>query len=434
MLPSPPQLDPNETNWIVHVNENLNCMPIDEQQCWKSPSIYKVPPSITVLNPKAYQPQVVSFGPYHYDEVDLRPMEEHKHRALLHFLKRSGKSLKYFFESLRKVAHELEDSYDNLDQKWKEGTGGKFLELMITDGCFMLEIMGATTTEKIKNDYAPNDPIFSTHRLAYITPYIRRDMLLLENQLPMLVLYQLVAIANDGKEDDVNELIGKFHFLHETKKFTGLGRRLHVMDVFREGLLMEPKKAQHAGTNVETETIIRSATELNEAGIKFKKSKTKSLKDISFAEGVLKLPVIKVDDTTESMFLNIMTFERLHINAGNEVTSYVTFMDKIINDRQDVALLHTEGIIQNDFGSDKAVAKLFNSLCTDVTLPANGNLDDVQQKISEHCKKRRNKWRANLKRTYFRSPWTILSLTAALFLFALTIMQAVYTVLRYHAQ
>ncbi|KAL3719702.1 hypothetical protein ACJRO7_004648 [Eucalyptus globulus] len=434
MLPSPPQLDPNETNWIVHVNENLNCMPKDEQQCWKSPSIYKVPPSITRLNWEAYQPQVVSFGPYHYYEDHLRPMEEHKHRALLHFLKRSGKSLECVFESLRKVAHELEDSYDNLDQKWKEGTGGKFLELMITDGCFMLEIMGATTTEKEKNDYAPNDPIFSTHRLAYITPYIRRDMLLLENQLPMLVLYQLVAIANDGKEDDVNELIGKFYFLPENKKFTGLGRRLHVMDVFREGLLMEPKKAQHEGKNVETETIIRSATELNEAGIKFKKSKTKSLKDISFAEGVLKLPVIKVDDTTESMFLNIMTFERLHIGAGNEVTSYVTFMDKVINDRQDVALLHTEGIIQNDFGSDKAVAKLFNSLCTDVTLPANGNLDDVQQKISEHCKKRRNKWRANLKRTYFRSPWTILSLTAALFLFALTIMQAVYTVLRYHAQ
>ncbi|XP_010034518.2 UPF0481 protein At3g47200 [Eucalyptus grandis] len=445
MLPPPPQLDPNETNWIVHVNENLNCMPKDEQHCWKSPSIYKVPPSITRLNREAYQPQVVSFGPYHYDEVDLRPMEEHKHRVLLHFLKRSGKSLECVFESLRKVAHELEDSYENLDQKWKEGTGGKFLELMITDGCFMLEIMRTEISEEKNNGYAPNDPIFSIHRLEYIAPYISRDMLLLENQLPMLVLYQLVAIANDGKEDDVNELIGKFYFLHENKNFTGLGRRLHVMDVFRKGLLMKSEGVQHERelymgpedmkiSAKKTEPIIRSAIELNEAGIKFKKRKTNSLKDISFARGFLKLPVIKVDDTTESMFLNVMTFERLHIGAGNEVTSYVTFMDKIINDRQDVALLHTEGIIQNDFGSDKAVAKLFNSLCTDVTLPSNENLDGVQQKISEHCKEPWNKWRAILNRTYFRSPWTILSLTAAIFLFALTIMQAVYTVLRYHAK
>ncbi|KAK3409286.1 hypothetical protein EUGRSUZ_J01419 [Eucalyptus grandis] len=421
-------------------------MPKDEQRCWKSPSIYKIPPSITVLNPKAYQPQVVSFGPYHHDEAHLRPMEEHKHRALLHFLKRSGKSLECVFESLRKVAHELEDSYDNLDQKkWKEGTGGKFLELMVTDGCFMLEIMRTAASSEKNNGYAPNDPIFSIHRLEYIAPYISRDMLLPENQLPILVVYKLVAVENIGKEDDVNELVRKFYFPHEKRKFTVLGRRLHVLDVFSKGLLMKPEEVQHERelymgpedmkkiSAKKTAPIIRSATELNEAGIKFKKSKTNSLKDISFARGVLKLPVIEVDDTTESMFLNVMTFERLHIGAGNEVTSYVTFMDKIINDRQDVALLHTEGIIQNDFGSDKAVAKLFNSLCTYVTLPSDENLDGVQQKISEHCKKDWNKWRAHLNRTYFRSPWTILSLTAAIFLFALTIMQAVYTVLRYRA-
>ncbi|KAK3409599.1 hypothetical protein EUGRSUZ_J01712 [Eucalyptus grandis] len=428
-------------------------MPNDERHCWKSPSIDKVPPSITRLKQEAYQPQVVSFGPYHYDKVDLRPMEEHKHRALLHFLKRSGKSLECVFESLRKVAHELEDSYDNLDQKWKDGTGGKFLELMITDGCFMLEIMRTEISREKNNGYAPNDnngyapndPIFSIYRLEYIAPYIKRDMLLLENQLPMLVLYQLVAIANDDKEDDVNELIGKFYFPHENKKFTGLGRCLHVMDVYRKGLLMKSEEVQHErelemgpeDMNIsarKTEPIIRSAIELTEAGIKFKNSKTNSLKDISFARGFLKLPVIKVDDTTGSKFRNVMTFERLHIGeTGNEVTSYVTFMDKIINDRKDVGLLHTEGIIQNDFGSNKAVAKLFNSLCTDVTLPSNENLDGVQQNISEHCKKDRNKWRAHLNRTYFRSPWTILSLTAAIFIFALTIMQAVYAVLRYYA-
>ncbi|XP_010034414.2 UPF0481 protein At3g47200 [Eucalyptus grandis] len=314
---------------------------------------------------------------------------------------------------------------------------------MITDGCFMLEIMRTAIGEK--NDYAPNDPIFGIHRLECIAPYISRDMLLLENQLPILVLYKLVAVENNGKEDDVNELVRKFYFPDEKRKFTVLGRRLHVLDVFRKGLLMKPEEVQHEWELYmgpedmkkiyakKTEPIIRSAIELNEAGIKFKES-TNSLKDISFASGVLKLPVIIVDDTTESMFLNAMTFERLHSKAWNEVTSYVTFMDKIINNEQDVALLHTQGIIHNDFGSDKAVATLFNSLCTEVTLPSNENLDGVQQRISEHCKKDWNLWRAHLKRKYFRSPWTMLSLAAAIFLFALTIMQAVYTVLRYHVK
>jgi hypothetical protein len=48
--------------------------------------------------------------------------------------------------------------------------------------------------------YAANDPIFSSHGRLYIAPSIRRDMFLLENQLPMLVLYKLVALESDGAQ------------------------------------------------------------------------------------------------------------------------------------------------------------------------------------------------------------------------------------------
>ncbi|KAF8032339.1 hypothetical protein BT93_D1301 [Corymbia citriodora subsp. variegata] len=464
MSPLPPPLNLNETDWILRVNDDLKCMPTDEQQCWKNPSIYNVPAFITDLNPKAHRPQVVSFGPYHHDEDHLRPMEEQKYRALLHFLRRSGKTPEPFLKSLREVAQELEESYDTLVPKWKEGARGQFLELMIMDGCFMLEIMRAVLGE---HKYASNDPIFSIHRLDFIVRYVRRDMLMLENQLPMLVLYKLVAVENNYKEHDeyINKLILSFHFIHTDT--TRMGRCLHVLDVFRKGLLMETEKVhQNVGPEVgkgdkrsldaciigmghvvdifrkclpkKTEEkvrhgeIIRSATELNKAGMKFKKSLTRSLKDISFARGVLKLPVITVDDTTESTFLNLMTFERLHIGAGNKITSYANFMDNIINDERDVALLHAHGIIQNDIGSNEAVAELFNSLCKEVTLPSNHSLEAMQKDISEYCEQPWNMWRANLNRTYFKNPWTALSLTAAIFLFMLTIIQTVYGVLDYY--
>ncbi|KAK3409570.1 hypothetical protein EUGRSUZ_J01678 [Eucalyptus grandis] len=357
MLPLPHPLHPAETKWIVHVDKSLKCRPADGQQYWKNPSIYKFPAFITNLNYKAYQLQVVSFSPYHCGKVHLRQMEEHKHRVLVHFLGRSGKSLKCFLCSLIKVAHNLEERYDTLDLKWKEGGGGRFLELMIMDGCFMLKIMRTTIEEK--HGYAPNDPTFSTSRLAYLKA----------NQLPMLVLYEMVAIESD-----------------------------YTM----------------------TEQIILSATELNETGIQFQKTPTSSLKNISFARG-LTLPVIKVDGTTESAFLNLMTFERLHIEAGNEITAYVTFMDNIINNEQD-----------NGVGSDKAVAKLFNSLCKEVPLASNKSLDVVQKNISKYCEKPWHMWRANLNRAYFKSPRSILSLIAAIFLFALTIVQTVYSVLSYN--
>ncbi|XP_030518405.2 UPF0481 protein At3g47200-like [Rhodamnia argentea] len=319
---------------------------------------------------------------------------------------------------------DLEESYDALDPKRQDVTGDHFLELMIRDGCFMLEIMRiAVAVEEEKNnhapsdpffsnDYAPNDPIFSTHRLAYMTPYIKRDMLMLENQLPMLVLERLVAVERN-REGYIHELILNFHHLNTC--VSGTSRFLHVMDVFRKGLLT-PEKVQNR-PEAGGDEIIRSATELDEAGICFKKSHTGSLEDVSFGEGVLRLPVIKVDDATESMFLNIMTFERLHIGAGTEVTSYVTFMDSIINNEGDVALLLTHGIIQSALGSDKAVAKLFNLHCKEVTLASNNSLDAVQKKISKYCETPWNKWRANLTHTQFKNPWTIYSLVSVFFIF-----------------
>lgn len=219
-----------------------------------------------------------------------------------------------------------------------------------------------------------------------------------------------------------------------------MGKCLHVLDVYRKSLLLQeedPRKTprHHKTVSLDMERgeeIIRSATELHEAGIRMRKSRTQSLKDISFKGGVLKLPVIVVDDTTESMFLNLIAFERLHVGAGNDVTSYIFFMDNIIDNAKDVSLLHSRGIIQSALGSDKAVAKLFNSLSKDITLDPDCPLYSVHKRVNHYCRKSWNEWRANLIHTYFRSPWAILSLIAAAFLFALTIAQTVFTIYPYY--
>ncbi|KAI6670698.1 hypothetical protein NL676_005583 [Syzygium grande] len=308
----------NETDWIVRVNESLKAKPSDDQQHWGMRSIYKVPGRSTNLNREAYQPLAVSFGPYHYGQKHLYPMEEHKQRALLHFLKRSGKPLERFLESLRVVEEDLMASYEALAPEWKEGSGegtaSKFLQLMIIDGCFMLEIL-RTTTEEV-NDYAPNDPIFSNHGQLYVHPDIKRDMLLLENQLPMLVLDQLVAVCGGMKEDNyINSLILNFHF--PSANNPTMGKCLHVLDVYRKSMLMETKK-KDKGKNEYSEELILSATELHEHGVQFEVNDTKSLMNVSFASGVLRLPKFLVDDNTESIFLNLIAFERSHVGAGNE--------------------------------------------------------------------------------------------------------------------
>ncbi|XP_027368542.1 UPF0481 protein At3g47200-like [Abrus precatorius] len=430
-----------ETKWVVQINEELKNNGTSENDQWKRHSIYKVPSRVTVLNEKAYKPQAVSFGPYHNGEEHLKAMEDHKHRALLHFLRRCKKPIELIFQRMDQVVEELRDSYNPLDPIWMQDTP-RFLQMVILDGCFMLEIL--RVNDSVPGDYVDNDPVFGEHGKLYFVPYIKRDMLMLENQLPLMVLHILIQVETDitqGVEELLMKKILKFFFTTSTPQIAKFGKCMHVLDVYRKSLIQQgptlrtrvAKQAHRSWFNEEHgNDIIRSATELQEAGIRFKKSKSNSLGDISFVGGVLRLPTIVIDDTTEYMFLNLIAFERLHVGAGNEVTSYIFFMDTMIDCEMDVALLHRDGVLINGLGSDKAVAKLFNSLSKDITVDGEGVLDVVSMSMSNYCKKPWNKWRANLIHTYFRNPWAIVSLVAAIFLFALTIVQTFYAVAQYY--
>ncbi|KAF7082267.1 hypothetical protein CFC21_086141 [Triticum aestivum] len=425
--------------WVVDVEKKLKeADKSAEMSRWERHCIYRVPPCMTNIKSKAYQPQVVSLGPFHHGDRDLRPMEEHKYRALRQLLQRADRTFDELVHGVEDVAEQLEGAYMDLDSEWRANDGGRerFLAMMIFDGCFLLEVMRCTAADgKQVGDYAHNDPIFSRHGILYMVPYIRRDMLMLENQLPLLLLQKLVEVES-GKppnDDFINRMVLKFLAQSSGQLPPGIGLGLHPLDVFRRSMLASKcHKIRNLPEMEEDNAIIRSAVELYEAGIQFKPSKTLSLHDIRFQGGTLSMPTVSVDDSTEYMFLNMMAFERLHAGAGNDVTGYVFFMDNIIDSAKDVALLSSKGIIQNAIGSDQAVAKLFNTISRDVVLEPNSALDAVQRQVNGYFRQPWNIWRANLIHTYFRSPWAFLSLAAAVFLLGMTVMQTVYTVLQFY--
>jgi hypothetical protein len=45
-------------------------------------------------------------------------------------------------------------------------------------------------------DYATNDPVFSHHGMLYTAPHIKQDMVIMENQLPLLLLQKIIAFEN----------------------------------------------------------------------------------------------------------------------------------------------------------------------------------------------------------------------------------------------
>ncbi|KAL0447222.1 UNVERIFIED_CONTAM: hypothetical protein Slati_1850100 [Sesamum latifolium] len=328
-------------NWVNEVDNEVARRRADvlaESGQWTKRCIYRLPAHVTDLDDKAYKPQVVSL------------------------------------EALAQVVRELKDAYDQLDPVWQDDTNA-FLKMMVLDGCFILEILRMDTT-----DYAPNDPLFSTHGKLYMLPFLRKDMLLLENQPHEYVNKRILRFYSPGKPQ------------------RSLGNCLHLLDVYRKSLLhrdlrRSTKRRRFQLSHRVEYGLIPSASELQDAGIRFKKS------------------------------------------AGNEVTSYVFFLYNLIRDPTDAHVLSSHGIISNYLGSDFELAILFHLVSRYVTIDPESSLDTVYlsvcQKLTNRFTTTLNEWQADFIRTYFKSPWAAISVVAAILYFGLTITQTTYSVLSY---
>ena len=81
--------------------------------------------------------------------------------------------------------------------------------------------------------------------------------------------------------------------------------------------------------------------------------------------GYLWLPPITVDDSTRPVFLNLIAYEMcLDFQNDFAITSYVSFLDSLIDEPSDVKLLRNAGILYNYLGSDDEVAQVFNEIGT----------------------------------------------------------------------
>lgn len=97
---------------------------------WSKHCIFCVPPRLRTGN-NVFRPRTVALGPFHHGDTALLPMEEHKHRAVRHLLRRAGRSLGEVAAAVEEVAEELKDAYAGLGPQWRGWNRGKFLEMMV---------------------------------------------------------------------------------------------------------------------------------------------------------------------------------------------------------------------------------------------------------------------------------------------------------------
>jgi hypothetical protein len=190
-------------------------------------------------------------------------------------------------------------------------------------------------------------------------------------------------------------------------------------------------------TKVREWQSFRNVQELRAAGIHLESNHSSCLRMITFSKkwnfypGILKLPPIIVDDSTGPKFLNLIAYEMCpDFDNDYGITSYISFLDSLIDEPKDVIDLRSSGILRNLLGSDEEVALVFNEIGTDL-VPNPKIYEIVRSQIQEFYDKKSMTWISEVLHTHFSSPWTVLAFVGALFVLGLTVAQTVYTVIGY---
>ncbi|RWR82457.1 UPF0481 protein [Cinnamomum micranthum f. kanehirae] len=440
----------------------------DQQAESSTICIYRAPESLLLENGdkrRDFDPQIVSIGPYHYGKEELQKMEKHKWgylRSLLNRTRGGGIKMINYVKAMMKLEKSARSCYAEYSNLSRE----EFVQMMLLDGCFVLELLRKFSWI-IRTD--EDDPIFT---MPWIVPFLMRDLLKLENQLPFFVLECLFSLSNVAPHDkqlSLAELVCLFLDRAMLKPMKVINRcphnPKHLLDFIRSSFLpVENTWGEFIPVNLHTPHLswgavgneyeemrreihpldlemqqrpkrwadmIPCANKLRVAGIKFKAVK-KASKLLKFKNRVLEIPPIAIDHCAASFLLNCIAFEQCYSYCSKHFSTYAILMDLLIKSVRDVAILCDSKIINNYYGSEEDLAQFFNAFGKVIAVDVrNSHLFSELEKINQYYKNNWNEFRTSFMDTYFSSPWVFLSALAAFILLLLTLIQTFFAVLSY---
>ncbi|XP_075646249.1 UPF0481 protein At3g47200-like isoform X1 [Castanea sativa] len=331
-----PEMEPDKLFEDQELILSIPALALEEMEPEKRPEccIYKVPQKLRKVKEEAYTPKLISIGPYHYGQENLKKMEDLKVRYFIEAVNRTKKSLDDFTTCIRKI------KYKNILHCYAEVNDmneNDFMQMILLDSIFIIEQLWRTkenqplsppTTPTIsrkcesnlldacvitcqketkEDDPEEKNPKEDNHEKDNpLQSYnIMQDLILLENQVPFFVLEELYNFAYSGlsmykqkKDNSFLKLVDDY-FLHfwkssnlvhdsDYKRIFSVQKKnvKHFTDFIRYFLLPQNLTC---GSTFER---VPCATKLSEAGVEFKGSragqiKNESLLDIHFRKSAL---------------------------------------------------------------------------------------------------------------------------------------------------
>ncbi|KAK3183783.1 hypothetical protein Dsin_031069 [Dipteronia sinensis] len=407
------------TSFENHMSENLIMSP----NC----CIFKTPKILYRHNKKAYEPNAFSIGPFHYGKDQLNPAQKIKLKYLQGLLSRSISQKEQLLRQLIAAIREVEGQARECYAGSIEFGVDEFVKILVLDGCFIVELLRKDFNEVPRD---PDDPIFS---MSCLLQFLYHDLILLENQIPWLVLDRLFSLTMvPGGKSLIQltvEFFGNIFSSHLPSVHpVGFGNQeiRHILGLLRLSLLSpfekEQSNAQHLGWQP-----FPFATSIKAAGIKFKRVSSSSILDIRFSNGVLEIPPLLIQETTETILRNLISYEQCYPNCQPRITSYAKLMDNLIDCTRDMDILCESDVIDNWLNPDDAT-QFFNRLYNDAYVKM-FYYNELCSQVNDHCKRWWPRWRTFYMHNYFGTPWAVVSQVVAAIFLILSFLQTFYTIM-----
>ncbi|MED6125940.1 hypothetical protein PIB30_073423 [Stylosanthes scabra] len=415
--------------WRGHLREGLEKGNPKESE---HVCIYRIPPNMRQVEPKAYIPNNIAIGPYHHGRPHLKDMEHIKMRLFRRLFDPAGPNGSNKLDEAFKELESLEDRARQCYAEEIKFSRDEFLEMMMVDASFIIQLMREFSENEFNN----------VHDLSrWMLPTIRREIIMLENQIPLFLLTKLFNITNTGTSSFESLTL---RFLYPLLK-SGSGNNFpqtvkaefklqHLLDALRSSVRPVIGGRDQRGTQT---NMIYTATELEESGVKIKSHDTEKLLDIRFGNKLLrkfvkelKIPTLHISDHRGTVFRNMVAFEKCHKRCYPDVTTYVFFFNRLINSSKDVALLHRKEVLNHSLGCDEEVAELINNIAKEIVPDSSESyLYKAVNEANEYVGVNRYaKMRASMVRNYFTS-WVVgLTTAGAVFALGFTIIQTICAV------
>lgn len=187
-----------EHGWILEIKECLEIQGEEKECCV---SVFNVPKELLTKNPEAYIPQCISIGPYHHVRSELCDMERYKLAAARRFQKRInglGTFESVVVEEFKKHDWLIRSCYHKFID-YNEEILSWFMAL---DAAFLLECLQfyvRHVDQSYHSDVKQLGRVLDSNGTSFAHHSVVRDLMMLENQLPLFLLQKLLELQLGSK-------------------------------------------------------------------------------------------------------------------------------------------------------------------------------------------------------------------------------------------